>query len=254
MNEDRPRIYSIPDNFIDESRIINGMFKTRNFVEGTVMGLLAAVPALFVQAEFRTKVMIIVAFAAPFFLLGNNGFNGDPISTTLKNAYTWLRKRRVMLYNSNSRALRETPLAAMMEEPAARDKILDLVDVFRENRKKRAAAIELIEGKTFEFAVDSDLAGIYAEDAVSLELDDDSFIPKGVTRESETGDGPLEYERSQIARRWDVTEAKAETTNRDIAIDFDADIIIGDSSKPGTVEIEVDDGQNNNPFSKGVLF
>ena len=171
IDEDKPRVYSIPENFIDESRVLKGMFKTRNFIEGLILGGISAIPALFIPAEsFNSRVMIITAFAAPMFLLGNNGYNGDPISTTILNAKNWFSSRGMMLYNTGARALKEAPLTTMMEKPQAKEKLLDLWDGIREERRKRAAAVEYIEGETFVFAEGRELAGHYAEENVSLSM------------------------------------------------------------------------------------
>ena len=194
MEEDKPRVYAIPENFIDESRIVRGMFKTRNFIEGLIMGGISAIPALFIPAEsFNTRVTLITAFAAPLFLLGNNGFNGDPISTTLKNARNWFRIRSLMLYNSGTRALKEAPLTVMMERPQASDKILDILDIIKENRREKAAKVKYIEGETFEFAEDSELSGNYVEEAVRLNMDPERFVPNGVEH-AETPPGTAEHD------------------------------------------------------------
>lgn len=168
IDDDKPRVYSIPENFIDESRIFKGMFKTRNFIEGLILGGISAIPALFIPAgSFNSRVMIITVFAAPMFLLGNNGYNGDPISTTIRNAKNWFSARGMMLYNTGTRALKEAPLTTMMEKPQAKEKILDLLDSIREERRKRTTSVEYIEGETFVFAEDRELAGHYVEENVS---------------------------------------------------------------------------------------
>ena len=157
------------------------MFRTRNFIEGVILGGISAIPALFIPVDsFNTRVMLLTAFAAPLFLIGNNGFNGDPLSTTVKNARKWLSSRKLMLYNSGARALKEAPLTVMMERPQASDKILDVLDSIKEARREKAAKIQYIEGETFEFAEDSELAGNYADDAVTLSVDAESFEPTGV--------------------------------------------------------------------------
>lgn len=177
VEEDKPKVYSIPENFLDESRIINGMFRTRNFIEGIIMGGVAAIPALLIPAEsFNTRIALITVFAAPLFLLGNSGFNGDPISTTVKNARNWLKSRRMMLYNSGTRALKDTPLHVMMERPQPSDKILDLMDNLRESRMERAAKVRYIEGETFEFARDDELEDIYVDENISLRMTEESFV------------------------------------------------------------------------------
>ena len=240
IDEDKPRIYSIPENFIDESRVLKGMFKTRNFIEGLILGGIFAIPALFIPAgTFNSKVMIITAFAAPMFLLGNNGYNGDPISTTIMNARNWFSTRGIMLYNTGTRALKEAPLTAMMEKPQAKEKILDLWDSLREERRKRAASVEYIEGETFVFAEDRELAGHYAEEIASPAADKER-LPMTVNpaskaqpvRSGESSGSPAE---ESSKRSSDILNIRTETKER------------------GPVEIRLRDGDRD-AFEKGGLF
>ena len=39
---ERKSVYTIPDNFIDEGRVVRGMFRTRYFMEGLAMALVVA--------------------------------------------------------------------------------------------------------------------------------------------------------------------------------------------------------------------
>lgn len=240
IDDDKPRVYSIPENFIDESRVFKGMFKTRNFIEGLILGGISAIPALFIPAgSFNSRVMIITVFAAPMFLLGNNGYNGDPISTTIRNAKNWFSARGMMLYNTGTRALKEAPLTTMMEKPQAKEKLLDLLDSIREERRKRAASIEYIEGETFVFAEDRELAGHYVEKNVSPAAGEK--IPAheteatGVTPPSgnETGGaGAMDKARERSSDPLDIrTEPR----------------------RSGPVEISLTDG-NRSTFEKGGLF
>lgn len=179
--EDKIRIYDIPENFVDESRIINGMFKKRNFIEGIVLGLLGALPALVIPFNsFETKVAIVVACAGPLFIIANVGFNGDPLSTTIINIRRWFKGRKVMLYNSNTKMLKESPLSAMMEQESAGDKILDALDAIRERRRREAAKVRYVEGDTFEFEEDEDLTDIYAEEVYSGAEEEDIILPDEV--------------------------------------------------------------------------
>lgn len=164
VDEEKVKIYDIPDNFIDESRIFNGIFKTRNFVEGVVMALIAAIPALLIPAStLNTRIVILIAICGPFFLLGNAGYNGDPISTTILHAKAWYQGRGIMLYNANSRALKESPLAYMESTELPRDKLVDMVNNWKNARRQRNERMVYIEGETFEFIDDMDLAHLYMD-------------------------------------------------------------------------------------------
>ena len=105
VDMERVNEYLIPMNFIDESRFLNGIFKTRNFVEGSIMG--GTVGIIFwalISAPFEAKLSLIIGIAFPFFMLGLSGINGDAFSTFVFNALTWVRTRGTMLYNNETRA------------------------------------------------------------------------------------------------------------------------------------------------------
>lgn len=120
MASDQPsrrKTYIIPDNFIDEGRIINGMFRTRYFVEAVILAVFAAMFALLIPVEKVTnKITLVVFIAGPFFALGITGISGDPLSVAAKNVFHWVKTRSLMLYDSNPRALVTTPLDKMMNQ------------------------------------------------------------------------------------------------------------------------------------------
>lgn len=164
IKDEQPNVYNIPENFIDESRIIKGIFKTRNFIEGALIALFVAAFAWFIPIEnVNIRIFAIVTLCMPFFLVGYHGFNGDPFSVSVSNIYSWLQNRGVMLYNTHTQALAKAPLEAMMEDKILQDKLVDAWDNAVENRRRRMSAKPLIEGETFEFADDEELFGIYAD-------------------------------------------------------------------------------------------
>lgn len=170
VDMERVNEYLIPMNFIDESRFLNGIFKTRNFVEGTVLG--GTVGIIFwtlISAPFEAKLSLVIGIAFPFFMLGLSGINGDALSTFLLNALAWVRTRGTMLYNNETRALAQAPLATMMEEEGMNDKILDILDSFKARSQRKRANTLLVEGRDFVFAEDAALAGNYLDEADSEE-------------------------------------------------------------------------------------
>lgn len=170
---ERIREYNIPMNFIDESRVINGMFKTRNFIEGCFLAALVGLPCwVGVHAPFEMKISLVVGLALPFFLVGISGINGDPLSTFLRNAVSWMRARGTMLYNYETRALAQAPIKTMMEEAGMNDRILDFVDSIKEKAAQKRRDNPLVEGEDFVFAEDRSLSGNYLDEVESKESDD----------------------------------------------------------------------------------
>lgn len=160
----RVRSYRIPPNFIDESRLLNGMVRTRFFLEGCVMALVAAVPAFLIPVSERThRISIIVILCGIPLLLGVVGINGDPISVVLHNMVDWRKARGVMLYNMETVALKTSPLTAAMREKRASDTLIDMVETYRENKKAKLESEVFVEGVTFRFAEDPHLKKLYAQ-------------------------------------------------------------------------------------------
>lgn len=166
VDMERVNEYLIPMNFIDESRFLNGIFKTRNFIEGAIMGgTIGGIFWALITAPFEAKLSLVIGIAFPFFMLGLSGINGDAFSTFVFNALAWVRTRGTMLYNNETRALAQAPLATMMEEEGMNDKILDILDSFKERSQKKRASTPLVEGRDFVFAEDTALAGNYLDEA-----------------------------------------------------------------------------------------
>lgn len=161
IDQDRPKVYIIPENFIDESRIMKGMFRTRNFIEGVILAVVTGLIAWIIPLpELTHKIMLTIAFAGPFFLIGCTGFNGDPLSTTIMNARKWKKEGTIMLYNSSIKPLKKAPLEAMLEKELPKDKLINIVESVKESQNKKTEDTDYIEGKNFEFMEDKDISDI----------------------------------------------------------------------------------------------
>lgn len=244
--EEQIKTYAIPDNFIDESRIINGMFKTRNFIEGVVMALLVAIPALFIPADsLNVRIMIIVGIGAPFFLLGNAGFNGDAISTTLLHYRKWRKERGVMIYRNDNRFLKTSPLDDMLNTPLPRDKIMDALDAFKEARRRRAGAQVLIEGETFEFEEDSNLEYLYVEDKEKATVTEVVEVGSAKPREPE-----FEVIEGDMSPAIEVVNADSQNEELSISMDDGFDIFAkSDKEKDddnGGLILDIDEALHQN--------
>ena len=130
--ESRPTIYYIPENFLGESRILNGQIRVRYLIDSiglsAILALIIGLPLLlfvFREATFNVKITVLVISVAPGFLAGQFGYNGDPVSVFLTNVYRWRKKRQIRLYQN-----------------------------VQEKRIERKNAEVLVEGETFEFQYD----------------------------------------------------------------------------------------------------
>lgn len=208
LHEDRPEVYLIPDNFIDEQRIINGMFRLRFFIEGVLLALLAAVPLyLFVHLGLYPKIILIISICGPLFLWGNTGLNGDPLSIAHRNWKSWQKNRRLMLYDGTPHALRKSLADATFEKAETRDKLLSAMENIKEARRERSNAIQYVEGETFEFAQDSELEKWAIE---LLEEEEEPATPAEDTQKEEpmpSGQGDvIVYEKVSFSFLNDETD------------------------------------------------
>ena len=151
------KTYIIPDNYIDDGRIIRGMFRTRYFIEAVLLALIGLMFLLPLEIRsVTTKITIYVCVCAPLFILGVIGVGGNPISIAITNVITWLRMRSIMLYDNNPRALVATPVEKMMKSTVKRDEIIAFVDRWKTDRQVQRLQQQLVEGETFRFNEDQD--------------------------------------------------------------------------------------------------
>lgn len=243
-DKDEVKVYIIPENFIDESRIIKGMFRTRNFIEGCVMAVIVGGLAYLIPMNSLTaRITLLVTFCAPFFFLGVSGFNGDSIFQTAVNAYKWAKARCIVLYNGTARALSKSPLQAMMQRELPKDKILDYVEKFKEKGIAKRSGIEFVEGVNFQFEDDEDLSGCYADE--EDEDDDIAETGKGSSNQAPTTEAveeitfdvdlnhgmqtPIVNPQNAAEKPSGDMETKTEKTNGAVSkISLDAVISIGE--------------------------
>ena len=170
--------FIIPENFMDESRIFQGQLKTRNVVECVlIFGTLALFFWTVLKIPFTLKVSVVIFLSSPLAFLALMGINGDPLSTFIKMFFTWRKKCGLMLFNNETRALKEAPVKLLMESDGMGDKLRDMLDSRKEKKAMERAQQEFVEGKTFEFAPDDSLVGNYLDEYENDESGQDK--PKG---------------------------------------------------------------------------
>ena len=152
-------VYYIPDNFIEEGRILQGRFKLRNVIEGGVLSLATAaigVIIMIVLQDMKTESLItmFLLLCAPTMAIGIAGFNGDPISVAVKSAVSWMKNRDTMLYNTNMPILKRDPLLTVINKKTRFDEIMEGLDAKKQESIERQANLRLTEGKDFVFAED----------------------------------------------------------------------------------------------------
>lgn len=153
--KEKRTVYYIPNNYIDEAKILQGRFKRRYFVEAVIFAFVMAMIGLMIPInDLKTRIVVVVMLAAPPFILGMVGYNGDPISVAAISAYRWLKKSNIVIYNQKPRPLTKNPLDAVLETEQMRDKIVDVYDTMMSRHIEKKDREEFLEGVNFEFSED----------------------------------------------------------------------------------------------------
>ncbi len=147
--------YYIPENFIEGGKIFGGILKTRNFVEAVILSLIIGIPLWIIPySSFVVKLTVIISVIVPIFLIAVAGINGGSLLEFLKQYHIWKNTKRIIIYNNKAhpRALRPADIVLAQELP--KDKIVDVFDNWKENRKNKNSQISFVEGEDFIFLDD----------------------------------------------------------------------------------------------------
>lgn len=144
--------YIIPDNFIEGGRILNGMFKTRNFVEAICLSLVVGFPLWNIHyPSLAVKLTVVISVVLPLFLIAVTGINESSLLTFLKQFMKWKKNKRVLLYNGHIRTRAVRPRDVVMAQELPTDKLLTLMTKFKKSRMKKNKDVLMIEGENYKF-------------------------------------------------------------------------------------------------------
>lgn len=158
---EKRQVYYIPDNYIKENRVHVGQlsFRVRYLVDSLILTLISGVFALLFiflvmkNTSFSSKLTVGLIICGPGFLIGQIGYNGDPISTAFSSFLKWRKTSSIRLYNTTPRLLGSDPVKAI-QSSTGRDTIVEAVSNMRDSMKKKAEDGKLVEGENFEFEYD----------------------------------------------------------------------------------------------------
>lgn len=150
--------YPIPYNFIDESKMLGGMVKTRNFVEGCVCAIIASIPILVVPSiSLNARIILFIILALPALVFGIIGLNGDPISNFIIYYIKFKKSRRIVSFNNKVKLHERIDVDSLSETELPRDKIIKILNNLGARREK-ADEQEITDAEDFIF--DDDLEEI----------------------------------------------------------------------------------------------
>ena len=157
MSKETHNSYIIPDNFIEGGRILNGMFKTRNFLEAIGISAVLAFPLWNIHyPSFTVKITVVLSVILPFFLIAVMGINDSSFLTFLHQLYKWKKGQRMMLYNNHLHSRSVRPMEVVMAQEMPKDKLVSTIEKWKEKRQNKNKNISYIEGEDFEFNEDEE--------------------------------------------------------------------------------------------------
>lgn len=104
MDEERQTECIIPQNYKGITNFLSFTFKTRNLIEGFILGAILAIIAgsIVVYYDYGFSVRVITYSIIGFgigAIIGVIGLNGESISEFIVHLFRYLRKRRITYYN-----------------------------------------------------------------------------------------------------------------------------------------------------------
>lgn len=123
--EEHYSIYTIPYNFIDESKVFGGMISTRKLVEGCILGAFFSFPFFLFSLPIQIKLTLILVFFLVFGIIGCIGINGDPISRFIIYYIKFRKQKRLISFNGKVK-FHESEADDVTFTELPRDKVLKL--------------------------------------------------------------------------------------------------------------------------------
>ena len=157
---EKRQVYFIPDNYISESRVHLGQMtiRVRYLIDSLILtaflGTIAVFFIMLVMPDMGASVKLTAALilCAPGFILGQVGYNGDPISTAMKSLIEWRKNSEICLYNMKPRLLGTDPVKALQNDASGRDTMVEVYSNFMDSLRRDEE--EMVEGENFEFRFD----------------------------------------------------------------------------------------------------
>ena len=174
MDEEKQTECIIPQNYKGITNFLSFTFKTRNLIEGFIIGAVFAAIAgsvvVYYDCGFSVRVITysIIGFGLGA-VIGVIGLNGESISEFIVHLFRYLRKRRVTYYNPRVKT-EARPLiyaggaTSGSENVLPRDRIIAIVKKVMEPIRNRREDM-----KTEQDPFDEDLYEFFDDDSVIID-------------------------------------------------------------------------------------
>lgn len=150
-------VYNVPANFAESGRIINGMFKTRNFIEAVIWAVIAFFFLNMIPyPSTSSKIMWMIIGIGPVAMLCIVGIDDESLFQFVQAMFKWRKNRAVMLYDRSAKTRKMRAVDALMGRELPREKLQKMLNDWKERRAENFENIDLVEGENFYFAKDRD--------------------------------------------------------------------------------------------------
>lgn len=183
----------IPENFVDTGRCFNGLFRTRNLIEGAIMAAPIAYVTTHLELPMNQKIVVTAVLAGGILLFGATGINGDSVVEFFTHLFAYRKKKRTAKYNPRVK-MEATPGYLTRENgELPRDKILRLIGVINNNAQKNREDVssDIYDPKYQEF---------FADDLGYVETPDALKSKKELKREAKERKQKEKQEKKEAAR------------------------------------------------------
>lgn len=133
--------YVIPENFVDTGRCFNGMFRTRNLIEGAVLAAPFAYVTTHLNLIMNQKIVLTVVVAGGILAFGIIGINGDSVVEFITHLFAYRKKKRVAKYNPRVKTEATPGYLTKEISELPRDKILRLIGEFNKRGEETEEAV-----------------------------------------------------------------------------------------------------------------
>lgn len=124
--EERLSPCTIPENFADTGRCFNGLFRTRNLIEGGILAAPIAKLVLSLDLPTNQKIVLTAIFAGGILLFCIAGINGDSVGEFFTHLVAYNKKKRIAKYNPRVKNEAMPGYLTKNTSELPRDKILRL--------------------------------------------------------------------------------------------------------------------------------
>lgn len=154
----------IPENFAYTGRCFDGMFRTRNLVEGAILAGPIAYFTVHLDLPLNQKAFVTALTAGLVFLGCLNGINGDSVSECLIHLFSYLKHKRIARYNPRVRIEAKPGYLTKENGELPREKLKRFIDDIQKRRGKQEAVSSEIYDPIYKEFFEDDLGVVETPD------------------------------------------------------------------------------------------